>query len=84
MYEFTFLLNEEEEIKNIRKLFESLKGKITSEEAWGKKTLAYPIKKNTAAYYYNWKFDMNSEDVEELKRKLNFSDKIMRYLILKA
>ncbi len=83
VYELTFLLNEEEEIKNLKSLVDSLKGKITKEEKWGKKTLSYPIKKNTAAEFYNWTIEMSPKDVKELKRKLGFNEKLIRFLLLK-
>lgn len=83
-YEITFLLVEEEELANIKKLFDSFKAIITSETAWGKKTLAYPINKNLAAYYFNCKFDIVPNSVVELKRKLNFDEKLLRYLLLKS
>lgn len=81
-YELTFLLNEEEELKKIREIIESFSGKIINEEKWGKKTLAYPIKKNHSAYYYSWKIEINQNKIAELKKKLNFSEKLMRYLLL--
>lgn len=81
-YDLTFLLNEESELENIKKLIESLSGKILEEEKWGKKTLAYPIKKNTTAEFYFWKFEMEQKNVNELRKKLNFNEKLLRYLLL--
>jgi len=83
VYELTFLLNEEEEIKNLKSLVDSLKGKITKEEKWGKKTLAYAIKKNTSVDFYNWTIEMNQKNVGELKRKLGFNEKLIRFLLLR-
>ena len=34
-YELTFLTKEETELKNIKDLIDSFKGKVTSEEKWG-------------------------------------------------
>jgi len=81
-YDFTFLLNEEEEIKKIKELISSLKGKIAKEDSWGKKTLAYPIKKIKAANFYNWQIEMDSKTMKELKKKLDYNEKLIRYLIL--
>lgn len=83
VYELTFLLNEEEEIKNLKILIESLKGKVTKEEKWGKKTLSYPIKKNISANFYSWSIEMSPKEVKELKRKLGFNEKLIRFLLLK-
>lgn len=82
-YDFVFLLNEEEELKNIKGLLKSFSGKITDEKLWGQKTLAYPVKKQGTAKFYEWKLEIGPESVSEFKRKLNFNDKLLRYLLLK-
>ena len=57
-YELTFLTKEETELKNIKELIESFKGKVTLEEKWGEKTLAYSIKKNHTALFYIFQFEI--------------------------
>lgn len=81
-YELVLLLDEEEEIKNIKELLKSLSGKLLEEKPWGKKTLSYAIKKNTSAYFYEWKAELEQKKISEFKRKLSFNDKILRYLLL--
>ncbi len=81
-YELTFLLNDEEEVKNIKSLVESLKGALTKEEKWGKKTLCYPIKKVTNVNFYNFVFDMEKKNLQELRKKLTFNEKLTRFLLL--
>jgi len=83
-YELTLLLPDEAEEKNIKELITSLKGKVEKEERWGKKALAYPIKKNTSAYYFHSLLDIDKNNISELKKKLNFNEKLMRYLLLKV
>lgn len=81
-YELTFLTKEETELKNIKELIESYKGKTTKEEKWGEKTLAYSIKKNRTALFYNFQFEIDKKSVIGLKNKLNLNEKILRYLLL--
>ncbi len=81
-YELTFLTKEENELKNIKDLIEFFKGKVIKEEKWGKKTLAYSIKKNHTALFYNFQFEIDKKNVLELKNKFNFNEKILRYLLL--
>jgi len=81
-YELTFLTKEEAELKNIIELVKSFKGKVTLEEKWGEKTLSYSIKKNHTALFYNFQFEIDKKNVLELKNKLNFNEKILRYLLL--
>lgn len=82
-YEMTLLLPEEAESIEINKYITSLEGKIEKEEKWGKKMLAYPIKKNTSAYYIYYILDIEENKVKELKKQLNFNEKLIRYLLLK-
>lgn len=81
-YELTFLSKEETELKTIKDLIESYKGKVTKEEKWGERTLAYAIKKNHTALFYNFQFELDKKSVLELKNKLNLNEKILRYLLL--
>lgn len=83
MYEITFLLNDESETKNIKSLLESLEGKVAEEKAWGERELAYPVKKLRTAKYFTWTFTIPPKNLAELKRKLNFNEKLLRYLLLK-
>ncbi|KKP53061.1 MAG: SSU ribosomal protein S6P [Candidatus Roizmanbacteria bacterium GW2011_GWA2_33_33] len=81
-YELTFLIKEEAQAKIIKDLIESYKGKVTKEDKWGEKTLAYSIKKNRTALFYNFQFEIDKKNVLELKNKLNLNEKILRYLLL--
>ncbi len=81
-YDFTFLLNEEAELKIIKDLITSLKGKVTKEDNWGKKTLSFPIKKTKIANFYNWQIEMETRTMKELKKKLDYNEKLIRYLLL--
>jgi len=81
-YELTFLTKEETELKNIKDLIDSFKGKVTSEEKWGEKTLSYNIMKNRTALFFNFQFEIDKKNVLELKNKLNTNEKILRYLLL--
>jgi small subunit ribosomal protein S6 len=81
-YELTFLTKEETELKNVKDLIESFKGKVTKEEKWGEKTLAYSIKKNHTAIFYNFLIEIDKKDTKEFKNKLNLNEKVLRYLLL--
>lgn len=82
-YEFIFLLKEKKEREKIEGLVSSLKGKILEKEEWGEKTLAYPIKKEKTAFFFVWQISLERKKLTELKKKLNFNEKILRYLFLK-
>ncbi len=82
-YELTFLLNQEAELKNVKDLITGLSGKIEKEESWGEKTLVYPIKNNQKARFYNLILDIDETKTAELRKKLNFNEKLIRFLLLK-
>ena len=81
-YELTFLIKDEAELKIIKDLVESFKGKVSLEEKWGERTLAYPISKNRTAIFYNYQFEMEKNNILVFKNKLNLNEKILRYLLL--
>lgn len=81
-YELTFLLNEEKELGNLRDLLKSLEAKLVEEASWGKKSLVYPIKNQYQAVFYNWKIEIEKKKVTELRKKLNYNEKLIRYLLL--
>jgi ribosomal protein S6 len=81
-YELTFLLKEETELPKIKQLIESFSGKILSEERWGEITLSYPIKKNRTVIFFNWQIELDKKNVLEFRKKLNFEEKVLRYLLL--
>ena len=84
MYELTFLLNDEAELQTLNKLVTSLDGKLVNEKKWGKRELAYPINKVTAADYYTWTLNIAENQLSELRKRLNFNDKLIRFLLLKV
>lgn len=81
-YELTFLLNEEKELANLKDLLKTLDVKLLEENAWGKKNLVYPIKKQHQASFYHWKLDIDRKQISELRKRLNYNDKLIRYLLL--
>jgi len=81
-YDLTFLLNEETELKTLKELALSLDCKIVKEEKWGEKPLAYPIKGLTKAVYYQWHLEMPKTNAMELRKRLQFNEKLIRYLLL--
>ena len=81
-YELTFLLNEETELAVMKDLLKNQGAKLLSEESWGKKNLVYPIKKQSAASFYHWKIELEKKKVSDLRKKLNYNEKLIRYLLL--
>lgn len=89
-YETAFLispnLEEEETEKVITQMAEVIsekKGKMINEDRWGKRRLAYPIKKFEEAFYVFFHYEGDSEIPLELERRFKQTEEILRYLTMK-
>lgn len=56
---------------------------LESVDEWGKRRLAYPINKETEAYYVLFTFKSNSEFPAELDRITKITDGMLRSMIIK-
>ncbi|MFH2013324.1 MAG: 30S ribosomal protein S6 [Pseudomonadota bacterium] len=59
-------------------------GKIISVKKWGKKKLAYRIKKRIKGYYFILNFLGNRDLTSELERVLKLDERILKYLTLRV
>jgi small subunit ribosomal protein S6 len=89
-YETAFLisptLEEEETEKIITQMAEVIskkKGKMIKEDRWGKRRLAYQIKKHDEAFYVFFHYEGDSAIPNELERRFKQSEEILRFLTVK-
>jgi small subunit ribosomal protein S6 len=66
------------------KIIEDNKGKIKSEDNWGKRKLAYNIKGLGSALYVFYAVDMPPLSVKKVESALNITDEVIRFLITKV
>jgi small subunit ribosomal protein S6 len=59
-------------------------GTVASVDKWGKKRLAYPIKKFVEGNYFLFKFLLPPEASRVLENNLRISEDILRYLMVRA
>lgn len=94
-YELTYLVSgslTDSEVKSIQATVQGLvkkqKGKILSEEAWGKKSLAYPIRKagknHSDASYLHLVLELTTEQAPAFEREIYLDNDIMRHLFVVA
>jgi len=69
--------------EKVTKLFAANGGKVTATDNWGKRKLAYPIKKQEHAIYVFYTVEMPGEGVKKVESTLNITDEVVRYLITK-
>ncbi len=58
-------------------------GKIVATDNWGKRKLAYEIKKHDSAIYVFYTVDLPPENVRKVESTLNITDEVIRFLITK-
>ena len=70
-------------VERYEAIIANLKGTLVKRENWGKRKLAYEIKKQTKGFYVLLDFAAKSEVVDELERNLRLDDKILKYMTVK-
>jgi small subunit ribosomal protein S6 len=73
----------EKATSKVEKIFADNKGKVVNADNWGKRKLAYPIKKNESAVYVIYTVEMPAESVKKVESVLNITDEVIRFLITK-
>lgn len=71
----------EKATSKVEKIIADNKGKITKTDNWGKRKLAYTIKKQDYAMYVFYSVDMPGESVIKVEQTFNITDEIIRFLI---
>lgn len=66
------------------KLFTDNGGTVTNTDNWGKRKLAYPIKRNEYAVYVFYTADLPSEAVQKIEAALNITDEVIRFMITRV
>lgn len=57
-------------------------GEITASDHWGRRQLAFPIRKQTSGDYVVVQFRADSEPLPEYERLLRLDEGVLRYLIV--
>jgi small subunit ribosomal protein S6 len=89
-YELVFILNanltEDDFTRVLGKVNDQitkLGGTVTETNQWGKRRLAYPIKKQAEGTYVLEKVQINQTALKELDANLKMSEDVLRYLFVR-
>ena len=88
-YEVAILLHPDLEIdlekatSRVEKIFTDNGGKVTNTDNWGKRKLAYPIKRLEYAVYVFYTVELPGESVRKVESLLNITDEVIRFLVTK-
>ena len=67
----------------VEKILTDNGGKVVNSDNWGKRKLAYTIKKQDFAIYVFYTVDLPSTVVRKVENILNITDEIIRFMITK-
>lgn len=70
-------------VESIEKLIKTNKGKVMKKDNWGKKDLAYEIKKSESGVYLFFELELDSQGAKNISSNLNTDEEIYRYLLVK-
>lgn len=88
-YELAILFDPDLEIdldkpaKKVKDIVAEAGGKITAEDNWGKRKLAYKINGQEMAVYVFYTVEIDPTNVKSIEQKLNITDEVIRFLVTK-
>ena len=90
-YELVAIINPEVDEEGMSKIMEKVAQSINSRNGvvediknWGKRRLAYPVRKFMEADYVLARFKLMPKSVKELEAEIGASGDILRYLVVKV
>ena len=83
LYDSDLEVDLEKATTRVEKIFADNGAKVTNVDNWGKRKLAYPIKKHDMAIYVFYTVEMPGANVQKLESVLNITDEVIRFLITK-
>jgi small subunit ribosomal protein S6 len=90
-YELVFIISPEvpdeelsKAVDKVTALITSKGGSITEVNQWGRKRLAYPIKKYLEGNYVFARFTLPPGAVKEIESTLRVSNEVIRHLVVKT
>lgn len=91
LYELVAIISPEVEEEEVSRIVEELSnsisvrgGVIDRTDKWGKRKLAYPVKKFMEGNYILTRFKLESKAIKELEASLKASEEVLRHLVVKV
>lgn len=87
-YELTVLIHPDLEadletpLNKVRDIIKNAGGTILREDNWGKKKLAYPIRREDFAVYVYMDVELPAEAPLKISNTFNITDEVLRYLLV--
>ena len=71
-------------IEQLSQLLTSAGGEVTEVENWGRRRLAYPIRKVQEGYYYFIQGQFSASVLPELERTIKLNEDILRHMVIRT
>ena len=87
-YEVTLIVHPDQSsqvttmIEKYKEIITAAGGNVHREEDWGRKHLAYPIKKIYKAHYLMMNIECDQETLDKLNYNFRFNDAVLRNLVI--
>ena len=87
-YELTVLVHPDLEsqldktLAEIKSIIMTAGGKVAKEDNWGKKRLAYSIRKENFAVYISFDLELPSDAPLKISNTFNITESVLRYLLV--
>jgi len=88
-YEALYIINPELDdsaiqtvVENVEKMITNSNGSIVRSDVWGKRKLAYTIKKHTEGVYVVLRFLASPDFIKRFEQQLKLTESIIRYMVL--
>ncbi|UCC88904.1 MAG: 30S ribosomal protein S6 [Anaerolineales bacterium] len=89
-YELGFILHPQVEQPDVTQVVDRVGqyvtaggGEVASVDVWGRRELAYPIRKQQEGTYVFLQAQLDPQAVDELERNLKLDEQVLRYLLLR-
>jgi small subunit ribosomal protein S6 len=90
-YELGFILHPDVEQEDVTSAVDKVKqyvtagsGEVTSVDVWGRRELAYPIRRQQYGTYVFLQAQIAPQAIDELERNLKLDEEILRYLLVRS
>ena len=71
-------------IERLGELLTSEGGEVADVETWGRRRLAYPIRKIQEGYYYFIQGQFSASVLPELERTIKLNEDILRHMVIRT
>jgi small subunit ribosomal protein S6 len=75
--------NQKKLVNKLKKIIEEAKGKVEKINEWGRRELAYPIRKFTEGTYFLLDCNLPTDVPAELEKKIKLEEEVIRYLLIR-